>query len=129
MVAIPNIVGVVRNNRNKQYVEDAKKLVSLAEYKVRSNPSIMDGHACIRLTINYLGEEEFDSSPSGKYDFNQSFVDVEIIDSEYKYSVITKDDKSMGIKYTDSKELFNDDAFKTLIVSNPVSSFSCDVIS
>ena len=34
LLAIPNITGVIEKNRAKTYVEDAKKMIALAKYKV-----------------------------------------------------------------------------------------------
>ena len=41
LLAVPNVIGVVQRDKNKTYVEDAKKLVTLAEYKIRSNPNLI----------------------------------------------------------------------------------------
>lgn len=112
VLAVPNILGVVKRNKDKTYIEDAKKLVSLAEYQFRSQndrPNSMD------ICIKDLDTDEFDSAPNGgKYDPNNSCVTINVVSDEYKYTVTLKESygsKVRGIESIDSDDLHNDNAF------------------
>ena len=89
-VAAPNILGVISKNRNITYVEDAQKLVSRAEYVLRSDPKITKpaNGSCVGFTLGYLDNSEFHNTPyGGKYYANYSLVIVHRQLGEYKYYV------------------------------------------
>lgn len=77
MVAVPNVVGILNNNRNTTYIEDAKKLSTNVEYAIRRDDAIpkpIDGK-CITVTLGSINHSEFDTAPyGGSYDYNTSFV-------------------------------------------------------
>ena len=59
LIAVPNIMGILSNSRANTYVEDAKKLLSLAEYEFRGTSTI-DRPAkgsCIAMSLQYLDKE------------------------------------------------------------------------
>ena len=68
LVAVPNVTGIIARNKAKTYVEDAKKLVTTAEYKIRTATNSVrmpaTGH-CIILTLTYLDNGEFEDPPYG----------------------------------------------------------------
>ncbi len=129
MIAVPNVIGVVSRNKNKTYIEDSKKLVSLAEYKVRSQSKYKpSGWTNYCFTLAMLGEDNLDSAPGGGcYDTNLSFVRVtygntnqlkyyvQIIERENcdkdAYDNFTGKIKS-GVPETISSNLFEDEATK-----------------
>lgn len=121
MVAIPNIVGVVKRNKDKTYVEDAKKLVSLAEYKFRSDTSItIPSSGCVKMTMGYLGDDEFSNAPNGgTYDTVNSYVVIKYESNTYKYYVTVKENVSgtskSGVVLTESSKLYNEDEIKNII--------------
>lgn len=95
MIAVPNIIGIVNRNKNKTYVEDAKKLVSLAEYKVRTNPKLKPSNVgdskCLYMST--LGKSDFDTTApnGGKYNEDLSYVKVQMI---------RNNDNSVSLKYS-----------------------------
>lgn len=118
MIAIPNIVSVVKSNKNKTYIEDAKKMLSLAEYKFRTDTTIdrlTTSGGCIMMSLNYLENGEFDHSPNGgSYDLTNSYVKIVYNSNEYIYYVTLKenvDSNSYGIKLIESSLLFGDQAY------------------
>lgn len=135
-IAVPNIVGILNNNRADTYVEDAKKLLSLAEYKVRANPNLRPSSvgSCTKLTLKYLDNSEFKSGPNnGSYDTTKSFVVVERLADEagkkqYEYYVTIvenlKDGGTRGISYQSYTNLYNNEALD-LVKNNPNSEQSC----
>lgn len=91
VIAVPNVMGILSRNRSNTYVEDAKKLATLAEYQVRSNGNVIQKPAtnqCIVLTLSYLDNAEFEDPPyGGEYLKNISFVVVKKEGNELKYYV------------------------------------------
>lgn len=133
-IAVPNIVGILSRNKANTYVEDAKKLVSLAEYKYRSNASypIPGRGRCVLMTLGYLDSSELDNAPNnGRYSKTKSYVLINYKDNTYKYYVnlveeilkrekdangketVTPTGQYKGLKLTESTKLNN--------VSNPES--------
>lgn len=130
LIAIPNVVGVVQKSRNKTYVEDAKKMISLAKYKVKSDVKIKDalGDGSVCISLNYLdsGKEIKDAPNGGEYDTANSYVLVEknYSDNSYDYSVQLlendKDSNIQGLNEISSEVLSNDDSYKN--VNNSITS-------
>lgn len=144
MIAVPNIIGIVNRNKNKTYIEDAKKLVSLAEYKIRTNPKLKPSNVgesqCLYMST--LGKSDFDTTApnGGKYDESKSYVRVRMESVEgtlsLKYSVTLVEDKDskenkngagtnlVGIlKETSSDNLYNDNI--SSLISSGSSSDTC----
>lgn len=118
MIAVPNIIGVVNRNKNKTYVEDAKKLVALAEYKVRAVSRYKPGNGSYKcITMNKLGTGDFDTTApnGGTYDSDESYVKVSMtFDGTLQYSVVLVENKGDGTKVgilneTSSNDLYRDD--------------------
>ena len=90
--ALPMITKMVSNSRDKMYINDAKKLVSQADYKLRANNSDVDKPDpgdCIVLSLMYLDNQDFDSPPNkGSYQKEKSFVVVKNTGTELEYSVM-----------------------------------------
>ena len=118
LLAIPNVIGIVQSNKNKTYVEDAKKLATLAEYKIRTNSSLKPVSGRNRcITMNDLDlSKEIDEPPNGgQYDRAQSYVRVNNSGGTIKYYVQlveNKDGKKTGIKEVDSTQLYQDESNK-----------------
>ena len=106
LMAVPNVIGVVRRSKNKTYIEDAKKIVSLAEYKVRSSAEYKPNSGqSYCFFLNFLGASELEKAPNGgEYYNNLSYVQL----------VEKKDGANTGVSYTQSINLFNDNT-STLI--------------
>ena len=72
-IAAPNIIGILQSTKLNTYQRDAEKLVTIAEYKFRSDTSIVkpaDDH-CIVMNMKYLGSGEFKNAPyGGSYAYN-----------------------------------------------------------
>lgn len=130
MIAVPNIIGIVNRNKNKTYVEDAKKLVSLAEYKIRTNPELKPSNAeesqCLYMST--LGKSDFDTTApnGGKYNEDLSYVKVQMISNgdswSLKYSVVLVEEKAknsyVGILQETSSDNLYEDNISSLISSS-----------
>lgn len=134
LLAIPNVIGIVQRNKNKAYIEDAKKLVTLAEYKIRSNPNVKPriGESYC-LYMNYLDKsKELDEPPNGgQYNRYRSYVKVQNNNGTIKYKVQLAETKDgimpydispslivTGIKEVESGKLYEDD-ITSLIKNKP----------
>ncbi len=53
--SLPSVIRVITNNRNKTYIQDAKKMVTLAESRIRSGNVVKLAKGdCMIITINGL---------------------------------------------------------------------------
>lgn len=131
LLAIPNVIGVVQNNKNKTYIEDAKKLVTLAEYKINSDPNVKPSTGkSVCLYMEYLDlSKELDEPPNGgKYDRDKSYVYVSNSNGEMKYQVQLIENKNgsfMGLGKTSKSYLFEDNATSKVKSSVTISTCSC----
>lgn len=122
IVAVPNVTGIIYRNRANTYVEDAKKMVTLADYAIRgSNNKITkpaDGH-CIAFSLQYLDNAEFEEPPNGgDYQKNDSFVVVKKKGSKLVYyAQIVEEFKSTyrGVSFTTSSSLNQEGAANKLV--------------
>lgn len=130
MIAIPNVLSIIEKNKQDDFIETAKLLISEAEYKVRGDTSIElpkdDNHSII-ITLNYLNSNNFNESPY-EYPYDaMSFVLIAKEGSNYNYYVhlsATKinlrdtgqdykiiDTKNRGINLASIEELNSDNRF------------------
>lgn len=120
LIAVPNIVGVTEKNKNKTYVEDAKRMISLAEYKVNVNsdykPTNNSDYICVSLNDlgkNNFAYEEGKAPNGGTYDLESSYVRIgrESSGNAYKISyevqlIENKDNTYFGIEKTTKDGLY-----------------------
>lgn len=113
-IAAPNIIGILQSTKLNTYVQDAEKLVTLAEYKFKGDTSVVKPAAkdsnpnsgtskCIIMTMKYLGTGEFKNPPyGGSYESvgDRSFVVIKRNDNSadgtlnYEYYVQLVEEKS-----------------------------------
>lgn len=111
-ITIPNIIGIVEQNKNNAYVEDSEKMLSSAKYKMASNdikkPSV---GKCIIMTLGYLDtNDDYKNTPNdGVYDKGKSFVVIKRESSRYDYYVRleekSKNNELRGIKLISENNL------------------------
>ena len=89
LVAVPNIMSTLDKSKRRTYVEDAKKMISLAEYKVRSNTTIVlptNENTVVAFPLSSLDLTDFSEGPEGgQYDLKRSYVLVAMRNNEYIY--------------------------------------------
>lgn len=77
LVAVPNVMSTIDKNKQSTYVEDARRMITLAEYELRSDTSIptpTNGN-CVVILLRALDLSEFDQGPEGgDYDIDSSYV-------------------------------------------------------
>lgn len=134
VIAVPNVTGILQKNKAKAYYEDAKKLVTLAEYKMRGDSSVQrpSGNQCLVMNLYYLDNSEFENAPNGgAYNKTGSFVVIKKDGSSYKYYVRLLEEMTegastsyRGISFEESSNLYDDvDITK---IKNVTSIFSVD---
>ena len=88
MEAVPNVMSTIDKNKQNTYVEDAKRMITLAEYEIRSNSSIelpTSGN-CIVIPLGSLDLTDFSDGPEGgSYDLENSYVVIARSGSSYVY--------------------------------------------
>lgn len=127
VIAVPNIMGILTNSKANTYVEDAKKLLSLAEYKFRSTPALKpEKNSCVVLTLGYLDNSELNNAPNnGEYEKDNSYVIIvnkpESGSSKNKYIYYVTLDEKMesnshrGILYKSYEELYGQESSELII--------------
>lgn len=120
LIAVPNVMSTIDKNKQDTYVEDAKKMITLAEYKIRSDTSIplpTSGN-CIIVPLNSLDLSDFNEGPEGgSYDLENSYVLVARNGNSYLYYatiVENYDDSKRGIPLTSRNELNKENARKNV---------------
>lgn len=90
-VAIPNITGIMRNNRLNGYKGDAKQMVEKTNIMVSKTKSIKKPEAgeCLIFTLDYLNtNDDLTAGPNGGfYDQQESFVIYTRQGQKYDYYV------------------------------------------
>ena len=113
VLSAPVIIHMVSNSRDKIYVNDAKRLIATAEYKIKASSSVIekpDPGDCIAISLVYLDNGEFDSPPNkGEYIKEASFVVIKNDNGTMKYSTAlvekTKTGSFRGVELTTEEEL------------------------
>lgn len=125
--AVPIVMSVMTDQKNKTYIDDALRLASTADSKIRSDNSIdiptresdsMRG-GCIAISLAYMDNNAFAKAPyGGEYDKYASFVvayrNRSSADEEYTYYVRliekTEAGSYRGVNLRNSNLLYNEDA-------------------
>ncbi len=101
-VALPNVFRIMTDSKADKYIDDAKKLISNADYKMRINSAYITKPAsgrCIAMTMSYLDGPEFDTAPEGgQYNREYSYVLIKAVDGKgkYEYTVSLVEDVKAG---------------------------------
>ncbi len=116
LVAVPNVMSTIDKNKRDTYVEDAKRMITLAEYKVRSDTNIelpTSGN-CIVVPLGSLDLSDFNEGPEGgDYDLVKSYVVIARSGSSYLYYaaiVENFDGETRGIPLTSRDDLNKENA-------------------
>ena len=132
LVTVPNVVGILSQNKKNAYSDDAGKMVSSAKYVISEykNKGILilpsANGECTVMTMGFLDKSEFTKAPNdGKYDFDNSYVVIERVAGEksgsmrynyYVQLVETRNSKHSGVK-VNSIENFDKTNFEVESIS------------
>lgn len=118
IVTVPNIVGILSQNRERIYNEDAKKMISTAKYKLAgtSNGVVKPAlNECVVMSLGFLDNGEYDNPPNeGEYLREQSYVVIKKVagstSETYRYDfyvrLVEKFDGSLnGIDYSKESDV------------------------
>ena len=122
-VSIPLLTNLFNKSRNKTYINDAKKLISLAEYRVNASSSTIekpDEGDCILISMLYLESSDFDNPPNeGKYLDQSSYVVVKNKGGNLEYSatIVEKLKKGgyKGVELTKKDNLLKNNSTKYVV--------------
>ena len=112
--SIPIITGMLDRSKNKIYVDDAKKMISRAEYQMRSSSNeieVPDPGNCIVISLVYLDNGSFSNPPNGgSYIKDSSFVVVKNKGGNLEYSAMivenVKGGGYKGVKLSTNTQLY-----------------------
>lgn len=145
IIAVPNVMGILNNSRADTYVEDAKKLLSLAEYEFRGTTTIERPAkgSCIAMSLQYLDNSNLDNAPNGgSYNKTMSYVIIRNTaaaaeKNQYEYFVTLVEDmkggETRGVPLKSYSDLYSEDASDIVVngtsgTFNDVSASGCTVI-
>lgn len=119
-LGLPALTSMITTNRDKIYVNDAKKLLSQAEYKIKAASTTIekpDPGDCIIITMVYLDSTDFDEAPNrGEYIKDASYVVVKNNNGNLEYSAAIverlKEGGYKGIELTKEDLLRGSNAIK-----------------
>ena len=121
LVAVPNVMSTIDKNKQDTDIADAKRMVTLTEYEIRSTTDIevpTNGN-CIVVKLNALDTSSLEDAPEGgTYDYNNSFVVVARSGSSYLYYVTlieNYDSGKRGVNLTSRDNLNDEDARKYVV--------------
>ncbi len=112
MITIPNITGIINNNRLNVIKTDAQMMIGNTKTKIETIPTlkkVKENH-CLIFSLNYLDDNKDIGKglTQGKYDLYESFVIYTRIGQRYKYYIklveIT-DDGQFGFNVVDEDDL------------------------
>jgi len=119
MIAVPNVMGILDRNKRSTYLEDAKKLVTQADYKFRMAQTIEKpkGNECIVFRMKSLDVSEIKKGPEGSdYNINNSFVAIKYEGGTYQYAVMLyENNKQKGVMLVNSALLNEETAMMDYI--------------
>ena len=134
LVAIPNIMSISIKSKNRTYLNDANKLVTLAKYKFESDATIEKptSGTCLKFLLSSLDQTELKIGPEGgEYDKNNSYVTItyDSINKKYQYSVQIQEvynGKKKGIPYTQYENILGSSDKNNLIKSTEWENVNCN---
>lgn len=126
VVVVPNIFSLVTQSRDEIYLQDARRLIAQAQYKMSSNSSNIEKPSngeCIVMSLNYLNINDFQSPPhGGAYMSDASFVAIKSDGGTYKYAAMlvehTSDGIYRGVKLSTEEDLNSKTAHKSITSFN-----------
>ena len=122
-VSMPTVLNLLSDNTKKVYVNDAIKLISQAEYKIRAastNVQKPNNSECIVMSLVFLNNSDFDNPPNkGEYLKEASYVVIKNNGGYLEYSATLvekmKNGGFRGVKLTSSTELNGKNAKKYVV--------------
>ena len=120
IIVIPKISDLVLETKEEIYVQDAKKLLAQAQYRMNSNSIEIEKPEmgeCIIFSLRYLNVNDFRNPPNnGTYMEESSFVVVRNVEGNFDYAVLLiehrKDGLFQGVEFVTEQQLNARDAIK-----------------
>ena len=136
-VGLPILTGLLSNNRNKIYVADINRMISLAEGKMNASSSTIekpDEGNCIVMSLLFLDDSSFDNPPNqGKYLKDSSYVVIKNTGGgllEYSATLVEKvNNYYRGIELTKGVDLEKSNAVRYVKTINESNIVKLDNIS
>lgn len=116
--AVPTVINIMNDQKSKTYIEDAIRLASNADNKMRVDNKIEippRNGGCVVITLSYMNNNAFEKAPyGGVYDKQASFVvasrNAKSADEEYTYYVVLVEETEgggyRGVNLVDVNELY-----------------------
>ena len=135
LVAVPSTINVLDRSKKQKYIQDAKRMITLAEAYIRGNEDISypAGNQIVVLYLSRLNDGTFDEDPDGnKYDEDNSFVTItykqEGTNYSYDYHVkLVGEGTKRGVMLSNLTELNSDKKYDYVVKG--ITDMTCSSIS
>ena len=81
LIAVPNVISIIDNNKKDTMLGDARKLISQAKYQVNINKEIRDSKNYVFLLMNLAEDDDLSRDPDGDKYWVSSYVQYKVDDS------------------------------------------------
>ena len=117
-LSIPLLINTIHKNKNKIYIEDAKKMITQAEYKMSSNSASINkpkAGECIVFSLKYIDNGSFTTAPNdGNYSKTKSFVVVRNVGGNFVYDAMIVEESNnnyIGVPLTTFNDLNSNNSY------------------
>lgn len=116
VITVPNMTGILNQQKETAFIEDAQKLLTTAQMKLLTEKSIKNPQKgnCIVMSMDFLdrGQEIKKAADGGEYVREESFVIIKRVEQKIEYTVrlveITLNDEVYGIDAVEQSLLEKD---------------------
>lgn len=118
IVAVPNVIAVINKQEKNAYINDAKKLITMAKYKMSSDtdinyPKTTPQAGLVYLSYNFVNNGDINVDRDGvAYSEEDSFVVLSYNDGYLVYWVQLITEKGNGIGLIKETDLSKESAIK-----------------
>jgi type IV pilus assembly protein PilA len=116
IVAVPNVISVINKQEKNTYINDAKKLITMAKYRISSDTDINypKNNGIVYLEYDFVNNGDITVDSDGKaYSNDNSFVVLAMQNSYIMYYVqLISDGK--GISFISEEDLAKDTAINNV---------------
>ena len=81
LIAVPNVISIIDNNKKDTMLGDARKLISQAKYQVNVNKAIRDSKSHVFLLMSLTEEDDIMTDPDGDEYWVSSYVQYKVDES------------------------------------------------
>ena len=122
LIAVPNVLSTMDNNKKEIYITDAGKMVTMAEYAIRSNTDIAlpNPNEILILPLSTINNGDLEEDPEGRaYSLTDSYVAIMKNNGfdEYWVNLVGEEGtRNRGIRLTKYDDLKGSDRLNRVVL-------------